>query len=160
MSFKSPPANNDEVEGSAGGMGDLIVVESAPDSLNTELLKSKLCVIGCGSVITFLGITRDVDGGEEVIALEFDAWKDHLEPVLFGLAEQAIAKYSVHSVAISHRTGRVGPSENIVCIHVASPHRKEGFEACSWLITELKNQAPLWKKEVKASGETWKAGLG
>ena len=143
-----------------GGMGELIVVESAPLSLNPEALKSKMDVIGCGSIITFLGITRNIDEGEEVIALEFDAWKGKLEPVLEGLAEQAINKFSVHSVAMSHRIGRVDPSENIVCIHVASPHRKEGFEACSWLITELKNQAPLWKKEVKASGESWKSGLG
>jgi molybdopterin synthase catalytic subunit len=54
----------------------------------------------------------------------------------------------------------VGPGENIVAIHVASPHRKEAFEGCSWLIDELKRQAPLWKKEVKPSGASWKAGLG
>lgn len=141
-------------------MGELIIVETAPHSLNPEELKSKLDVGGCGSIITFLGITREIDEGEEVIALEFDAWEGQLEPVLSRLAEQAIVKFSVHSVAISHRTGRVEGRENIVCIHVASPHRKEGFAACSWLITELKSQAPLWKKEIKASGESWKPGLG
>ena len=53
-----------------------------------------------------------------------------------------------------------GPGEPTVCIHVASAHRAEGVEACSWLIDELKRQAPLWKKEVRADGEIWKAGLG
>ena len=43
---------------------------------------------------------------------------------------------------------------------MGSKHRDIGFEACSWLITELKSQAPLWKKEVTANGEIWKKGLG
>jgi molybdopterin synthase catalytic subunit len=47
-----------------------------------------------------------------------------------------------------------------VSIHVASPHRKEAFQACEWLIDELKKQAPLWKREVTSKGSNWKAGLG
>ena len=92
--------------------------------------------------------------------MEFDAWQDKLSETLHGLAEQAIDRFGLKSVAMAHRTGSVGPGENIVAIHVASPHRKEAFEGCSWLIDELKGQAPLWKKEVKPSGATWKAGLG
>ena len=72
----------------------------------------------------------------------------------------AIERFGVGGIAMSHRTGVVLPGEDIVCIHVASPHRKEGFEACSWLIDELKAQAPLWKKEVRADGTHWKEGLG
>ena len=91
--------------------------------------------------------------------LEFDAWQEKTCIGITWLAEKAIDEFGIHSVAMAHRTGSVGPSENIVAIHVASPHRKEA-ESCSWLIDELKRQAPLWKKEVKTSGETWKAGLG
>ena len=80
--------------------------------------------------------------------------------VLHGLATEAIARFGVSSIAMSHRTGVVLPGENIVCIHVASPHRKEGFGACAWLIDELKAQAPVWKKEVRADGTHWKEGLG
>ena len=76
------------------------------------------------------------------------------------LGEEAITKFGITSVAMAHRTGKVGPSEPIVSIHVASPHRAEGFEACSWLIDELKAQAPLWKKEIRADGTVWKGGLG
>ena len=80
--------------------------------------------------------------------------------VLHGLAEQAIGKFGVLAVAMAHRVGSVGPQEPIVAIHVGSPHRKEAFQACEWLIDELKKQAPLWKKEVTSKGESWKAGLG
>ena len=83
-----------------------------------------------------------------------------LPSVLQRLGLEAVEKFSIHSVVMAHRTGVVHPQEPIVCIHVASPHRTEGFEACSWLISELKSQAPLWKKEVRADGEIWKSGLG
>ena len=76
------------------------------------------------------------------------------------LAHEAIKQFGVLSVAMAHRTGSVGPQEPIVAIHVGSPHRKEAFQACEWLIDELKKQAPIWKKEVTTDGETWKEGLG
>tara|TARA_B100000925_G_scaffold126464_2_gene94454 strand:+ start:2132 stop:2557 length:426 start_codon:yes stop_codon:yes gene_type:complete len=139
--------------------GDIFVQE-APEELDVDRLKDHLNTEGCGAVVSFVGLTRGIDNDEEVLRLEFDAWQDQLSGTLRLLAEQAIAKFGLKSVAMSHRTGAVGPGENIVAIHVASPHRKEAFEGCSWLIDELKNQAPLWKKEVKPSGATWKAGLG
>jgi molybdopterin synthase catalytic subunit len=140
-------------------MGD-VVIEVIDGDLNPESLKAYLHTSGSGAVVSFLGIVRDFDDGEEVLRLEFDAWKERLEPVLRRLAEQSKELHGVSSIAIAHRVGIVGPGEPIVSIHVASPHRKEAFESCSWLIDELKSQAPLWKKEVKPSGMVWKAGLG
>jgi len=141
-------------------MADNVVIEASEHDLDVESLRQRLPTGGCGSIVSFVGITRDFDDGEEVIALEFDAWRDELGPTLRRLAIQSIADFAVHGVVMAHRTGRVGPSETIVVIHVSSPHRKEGFAACSWLIDELKTSAPLWKKEIKPSGATWKAGLG
>ena len=137
-----------------------ILIKDAPEQLDSDALRSELDIEGCGSIVSFLGLTRGVDEGVEVHRLEFDAWAEKLPEVLRGLASQAIEKFGVHSVAMSHRTGIVLPGEDIVCIHVASIHRREGFEACSWLIDELKKQAPLWKKEVRADGTQWKEGLG
>jgi molybdopterin synthase catalytic subunit len=111
-------------------------------------------------VVSFVGLTRETEGDDDVLRLEFDAWQDKLTPVLESLAHQSIERFGVSSVAMAHRTGAVGPQEPIVAIHVGSPHRKEAFTACEWLIDELKKQAPIWKKEVTTSGETWKEGLG
>ncbi len=138
----------------------MILIEPAPVTLDAEGLRSRLNADGCGSIVSFVGLVRGIDNGESVQQLEFDAWEEKLPEVLRSLAEDAIANFGVHGVAISHRTGVVLPGEDIVCIHVASPHRKEGFEACSWLIDALKSQAPLWKKEVRVSGTVWKGGLG
>lgn len=141
-------------------MRERIFVESAPDNLDPDRLKKRLTVEDCGAIVSFTGITRGSDNGENVLYLEFDSWEEKLKETLYELSEEAINKFNVKSIAISHRTGLVKPTENIVSIHVASAHRKEAFEGCSWLIDELKNQAPIWKKEVKPSGSSWKSGLG
>ena len=137
-----------------------VVVEEAPDVLQPDALRSKLNTEGCGAVVSFVGLTRETEGEADVLRLEFDTWQDKLTPVLRRLADEAVDRFGVLSVAMAHRTGAVGPQEPIVAIHVGSPHRKEAFQACEWLIDELKKQAPIWKKEVTTLGETWKEGLG
>lgn len=139
--------------------GDIIIME-ATDSLDHNSLLETLDLAGCGAVVSFLGVTREIDDGKEIYRLEFDAWHDKLGEVLNSLATEAIIKFGVKKIAMSHRTGSVNAGENIVSIHVASPHRKAAFAACEWLIDELKLQAPIWKKEVSNVGEIWKAGLG
>ena len=141
-------------------MSGTILVEEAPDVLNPDDLLKRLNTVGCGAVVSFVGLTRETEGDADVLRLEFDAWQDKLTPVLESLARQSIERFGVTSVAMAHRTGSVGPQEPIVAIHVGSPHRKEAFTACEWLIDELKKQAPIWKKEVTTNGETWKEGLG
>ena len=130
------------------------------ESLSPEELRDLVDVNDCGSVVSFVGITREFEDGSKVQRLEFESWEESLPSVLEELANRAISSFSVNSVVIAHRTGSVGPREPIVCIHVSSRHREEGFSACSWLISELKGQAPLWKKEIREDGEFWKGGLG
>ena len=141
-------------------MGRHIVIEEAPNALDHAALREQLETKGCGAIVSFLGITRGTEGEAEVYALEFDAWQERLGSVLRDLANQACDTFGTLSVAMAPRTGRVEPQESIVSIHVASPHRKEAYQACEWLIDELKKQAPLWKREVTSQGSTWKAGLG
>ncbi|MBJ17059.1 MAG: molybdenum cofactor biosynthesis protein MoaE [Euryarchaeota archaeon] len=129
-------------------------------SLNPEDLRHFIDVEGCGSIVTFVGLTRSEESGSLVKRLEFDAWEEELPRVLREIAEESISSFGIKSVVIAHRIGSVGPGDTIVCIHVGSEHRKEGFSACSWLISELKKQAPLWKKEIREDGEYWKSGLG
>ena len=135
-------------------------IEVDGKSLDISRLRGIIDSKGCGSVVSFVGLTRDVEDGVLVKGLEFDAWENELPRVLQRIAEEAISTFGVNFIVMSHRTGFVEPGQEIVCIHVGSAHRAEGFTACSWLISELKRQAPLWKKELREDGEFWKAGLG
>jgi len=130
------------------------------EALDPDSLRKILETEGSGSIVSFIGITRGSEGDSKVERLEFDHWGKELPVVLEKIGRNAISEFEINSVVIAHRTGTVFPSEPIVCIHVASPHRAAGFEACSWIIDTLKSQAPLWKKEVTSDGESWKSGLG
>ena len=134
--------------------------EVARRPLDVAKLRGLVDTQGCGSIVSFVGVTRGMEEGFSVKSLEFDAWEDRLPDVLRSIANESITEFGVKSVVIAHRIGSVEPSEDIVCIHVGSAHREEGFSACSWIISELKKQAPLWKKEIREDGEFWKAGLG
>ncbi len=74
------------------------------------------------------------------------------------LIEQAHAKFEIASVGIAHRLGKLEIGETSVVISVAAPHRRAAFEACEWLIKELKRTVPIWKKEVYTGGEVWVEG--
>ena len=139
---------------------ETIIIRIEKENLDPNFLRSLVDVDGCGSVVSFVGLTRGDDNGVKVERLEFDSWEDKLENILSEIARTSIDKFAIKSVLIAHRTGAVEPSEPIVCIHVGSRHRAAGFEACSWLINQLKLQAPLWKKEVRSDGEIWKQGIG
>ncbi len=135
-------------------------IEVASQPLDIARLRGLIESQGCGSIVSFVGVTREREDGFEVKSLEFDAWEDELPDVLRRIANESISEFGVRSVVMAHRIGTVEPGEAIVCIHVGSTHREEGFSACAWLISELKKQAPLWKKEIREDGEFWKPGLG
>lgn len=74
------------------------------------------------------------------------------------LVARAHEEFEIENVGIVHRLGKLEIGETSVVISVASPHRRAAFEACEWLIKELKRTVPIWKKEVYADGETWIEG--
>ncbi|MAV07478.1 MAG: molybdopterin biosynthesis protein MoeE [Euryarchaeota archaeon] len=141
-------------------MGERVTVQVEHENLDPNLLLEKLMVSNSGAIVSFTGLTRGDENGIKVYSLDFDAWEEQLPDVLRELGKKSLIQFGVESVAIAHRVGTVGPEEPIVAIHVASRHRKEAFEACSWLIDSLKSQAPLWKKENREDGAHWKEGLG
>ena len=117
-------------------------IEVDSKSLDISRLRSIIDSKGCGSVVSFVGLTRDNEDGVPVKGLEFDAWRTNFR-VLQSIAEEAISTFGVSSIVISHRTGFVEPGQEIVCIHVGSAHRAEGFTACSWIISELEAGSSL-----------------
>ena len=73
------------------------------------------------------------------------------------LGADAHRQFQIAHVGIVHRTGRLEIGETSVVITVSAPHRRAAFEACEWLIRELKRTVPIWKKEVFEDGEVWVA---
>ena len=108
-----------------------------------------------GGVVLFLGRVRRLSRGRTVVRLDYEAYAPMAETELKALADDAQYWKGASRVAIVHRTGELQIGEIAVAIAVAAPHRREAFEACSWLIDELKERAPIWKKEWYEDGSQW-----
>ncbi|MDI6903221.1 MAG: molybdenum cofactor biosynthesis protein MoaE [Methanocellales archaeon] len=113
-----------------------------------------------GAIVTFLGTVRSRSKGREVEKLQFETYKEMAMGKLGEIKEIAMRRFEIEDVAIIHRVGALAVSENIVLIAVSAEHRKDAFAACEFLIDELKNVVPIWKKEFTPSGEYWIEGEG
>ena len=113
-----------------------------------------------GGVVTFTGVVRrEGHHLSDVVRLEYEAYVEMAEQVLADIAEEIEREWAGTEIAIHHRVGSLAVGEIAVAITAASAHRAPAFEACRAAIDRLKERAPIWKKEVGASGEAW-LGLG
>ena len=108
-----------------------------------------------GGIGTFLGCARDFSEGREVSEISFDAYGPMALSEMSALRTEAIEKFGLLDARIVHRIGTVKGGDNIVFIAAGAEHRAAAFDACRWLIDELKARVPIWKKEITAHGESW-----
>jgi molybdopterin synthase catalytic subunit/molybdopterin converting factor small subunit len=108
-----------------------------------------------GAVATFVGTTRRRSRGRDVVHLEYEAYEGMAEQVMSQIAESLKERYDLCEIAIHHRTGRVEIGQASVVIAVSAPHRQDALAACKDAIDTLKQEVPLWKKEVYEGGEEW-----
>jgi molybdopterin synthase catalytic subunit len=108
-----------------------------------------------GAIATFTGTTRSHSRDRTVTHLEYEAYEGMAERVMAEIADGLQARYELSAVAIHHRIGHVGIGETSVVIAVSAAHRQAALAACKDAIDELKERAPLWKKEVYEGGEQW-----
>lgn len=114
----------------------------------------------CGATVTLDGYVRRFTRGRESEYLVYEAYEPMALKEMEKLVDAAKARFEISHVEIAHRLGRLEIGETSVVIAVAAPHRRAAFEACEWLIKELKRTVPIWKKEVYSDGEVWVEGEG
>jgi molybdopterin synthase catalytic subunit len=117
----------------------------------------------CGATVTLDGyarkFTKQKDGStKDTQYLVYEAYEPMAIKEMQKLIAAAKDEFAISHVGIVHRAGRLEIGETSVVISVAAPHRRAAFEACEWLIKELKRTVPIWKKEVYADGEEWIEG--
>ena len=112
----------------------------------------------CGATVTLDGYVRRLTKDKETLYLIYEAYEPMALREMEKLIVQAREQFEIASVGLVHRLGRLEIGETSVVISVAAPHRRAAFQACEWLIKELKRVVPIWKKEVCAGGETWIEG--
>jgi len=124
-------------------------------SVDQELLALRTSSQRMGGIATFVGCTRDFSEGREVSEISFDAYDSMALAEMKLLRDEAIAKFKLLDARIVHRVGVVPAGEQIVLIATGAEHRAPALQACHWLIDELKQRVPIWKKEVTPQGDAW-----
>ena len=130
-----------------------------PDPIDAAALLQASLSPSDGAALLFWGVVRNEHGGRAVESLEYEAYAQMAERKLRQIADEAIARWGTGDIRVLHRVGRLEVGEASVGIAVASPHRAEAFEACRYVIDELKKRVPVWKREGYVDGETeWVPG--
>lgn len=109
-----------------------------------------------GGIVVFEGVTRLEEHSDrgQLLRLEYEAYEDMAVKQMRRLTATARRRWRIAGLAMVHRIGAVECGEASVMIVVACGHRAEAFEACRWLIDSLKQEIPIWKKEVWVGGES------
>ncbi len=110
---------------------------------------------GIGAVVAFIGMVRDLNLADDVVALELEHYPGMTEKSLTQIATQAARRWSLQSVRIVHRVGKMYPGDQIVLVLTASAHRHHAYEANAFIMDYLKTEAPFWKKEWTTEGPRW-----
>ena len=133
------------------------MIELTESTLNPEDISSKVRRDTNGAVVTFLGTTRNNFQGKQVLSLEYEAFDEMALKKMEEIRVELQTQFSIEDIAISHRVGTVPIGEISLVIAVASPHRKEAFQACQQAVDRVKEIVPIWKKEVFQDGARWVA---
>lgn len=112
-----------------------------------------------GATVSFLGTVRDHSGDKSGIThLEYEVYAEQVEPKIGEIVTEASRRWPLLAVAVEHRSGRVEVGEVSVAVAVSSVHRADAFDAARYIIDELKERAPIWKKEFWPGGSEWSQG--
>lgn len=136
-------------------MSDAVRIQQEDFSQDAEIAALKANSKRMGGIATFIGCARDFSEGRNVSEISFEAYGSMALAEMRKLREEAIAKFGLLDARIVHRIATVRAGDNIVFIAAGAEHRAAAFDACRWLIDELKQRVPIWKKEVTPEGESW-----
>lgn len=122
--------------------------------LDAAALRADLLQRAAGALVVFEGWVRDHNHGRTVIRLDYEGAEQLAAREFSVIAEEAKATFGVLALRCAHRVGSLTPGEVAVWVGVISAHRGAAFDACRYVIDELKKRLPVWKKEFYADGDS------
>jgi len=110
-------------------------------------LLAEVASAACGGTVVFVGTVREVNEGRRVSALDYEAYGGMAEQELAVIATEAEDRWQGARIVCEHRVGTLAIGDTAVAIAAAHPHREAAFDACRYVIEELKRRVPVWKRE-------------
>jgi molybdopterin synthase catalytic subunit len=123
-------------------------------AIDTDSARRELLDRGAGGYVSFEGWVRDNNAGLEVTRLEYEAFQELGQKEGERILEEALLRFPLKHALCIHRLGSLELSDMAVWVGVSSAHRGEAFDACRFIIDEVKHRLPIWKKEHYRSGDS------
>ena len=122
--------------------------------IDTEGARRELQDPGSGGYVSFEGWVRDQNEGQEVTRLEYEAFQELAVKEGDRIVAEALRRFPVKHALCIHRLGSLGLGDMAVWVGVSAVHRGEAFDACRFIIDEVKHRVPIWKKEHYRGGNS------
>jgi molybdopterin synthase catalytic subunit len=122
------------------------------EPLRAQEVLDAVADVSCGAVSLFLGTVRDVNDGRAVTGIEYSAYSVMAQREMQRIGDEAAERFPGIRLALLHRVGELALAEVSVAIAVAHPHRAAALDATRYVIEQLKQRVPIWKREQYADG--------
>jgi molybdopterin synthase catalytic subunit len=122
--------------------------------IDTASARRELLDPGAGGYASFEGWVRNFNEGQEVTRLEYEAFRELAMKEGERILAEAAERFPIKHALCIHRVGSLSLSDMAVWVGVSSAHRGEAFDACRFIIDEVKHRVPIWKKEYYRSGDS------
>jgi molybdopterin synthase catalytic subunit len=120
--------------------------------LDATALLAEVAAAGHGAATLFVGTVRDTHRGRAVSGMDYEAYGPMAEAELARIASEAAARFGTTALVVEHRVGTLAVGEASVIIAVAHAHRAAALDAQRYVIEELKQRVPIWKREHYTDG--------
>ena len=136
----------------SGGEAALVHARVSGEPLSLDAVTARVRDPRAGAVVTFQGVTRDVE------LLEYEAYAEMAEERIAAIVAETVEQHGLCAAAAEHRVGAVPLSEPSGVVAASAPHRGEAFAGARAIIDRVKAEAPIWKKEVEGGEGRWVEG--
>ena len=126
----------------------------SPEPIDSTVLRRRLEDPSAGGCVTFEGWVRNENEGREVRQLEYEGYEAVAVKEGQKVLDEALEKFDVLRAECVHRVGHLQVGDVAVWIGVSAGHRAAAFDACRYIIEEIKHRLPIWKKETYTDGDS------
>lgn len=112
-----------------------------------------------GALSVFIGNVRNRGRSGNVLEIYYEAYSEMAEQEMREIENEAHTKWGIKKLVAIHRIGNIKVGESSIIIGVSSEHRHEAFEACKYVINNMKTRVPIWKKEISRESQKWADGI-
>ncbi len=129
-------------------------MEIATSPIDPDELRRRLADDGAGAYVGFEGWIRNENEGQRVLRLEYEVYEPLAVKEGVRILEEAKRLFPVLHADCVHRSGLLEIGDCAVWVGVTSAHRGEAFDACRYIIDQVKVRLPIWKKEFYVNGDS------